>query len=300
MSHPARSLAAPLLLVTALACASTPRADPAVDPLAEEQAIRELDRRWVDAIAARNLDALMTVYAQDAIFSVANAPAASGTAQVRTGWQELLGLPDLSLTFAPTRIVVARSGDLASDVGTYRLSFRGPDGRVQDEGVYSVVWRKVGGDWKVASDFVITTSPPAPPQAVSAAPGDAVDAASQAAASMQWVPLRTPGFASGAEMAVIHGDPRGTGDYTIRIRFPDGYEIPPHWHPGAEHLTVLQGTFMLGMGERFDQSALKSYAPGDFLYAPAKMPHYGRTRGQTIVQLHGMGPFETKLVTPAS
>ena len=101
-------------------------------------------------------------------------------------------------------------------------------------------------------------------------------------------------------MAVLHGDPSKKGDYTIRLRFPDNYMVPPHWHPGGEHVTVLQGAFSLGMGERFDRGALKTYGPGDFLYAPAKMPHFATVKGETVVQLHGEGPLVINLVRPAA
>ena len=120
-----------------------------------------------------------------------------------------------------------------------------------------------------------------------------------AGAAAQWSDLSLPGFKPGVKLAVVHGNPGDTGDYTLRLRFPDGYEVPPHWHPQAEHLTVLQGTFLLGMGERVDRRALKALTPGDFVYAPAKMPHFAVARGETVVQLHGVGPFEVRLVESA-
>jgi quercetin dioxygenase-like cupin family protein len=120
-----------------------------------------------------------------------------------------------------------------------------------------------------------------------------------ASAGMRWSPFSMSGFAPGVQLAVIHGNPGGTSDYTIRLRFPDGYEVPPHWHPKSEHVTVLQGHFSVGMGERVDASAMREFGPGDFLYAPPRMPHYARARGETVVQLHGEGPFEIRLVGAA-
>ena len=117
------------------------------------------------------------------------------------------------------------------------------------------------------------------------------------AAGITWSPLDVKGFAPGAKMAVIHGNPANS-DYTIRLQFPDGYQFPVHWHPKAEHLTVLSGTFLLAPGGSGDVSAEKEYAPGDFLYLPARNPHYGGAKGVTIVQLHGMGPFAINLGTP--
>lgn len=115
--------------------------------------------------------------------------------------------------------------------------------------------------------------------------------------SLAWNDITPPGFAPGMKIAVLHGDPSAKGDYTIRLRFPDGYQFPAHWHPGGEHLTVLSGTFLLNMGSSGDVTAEKTYAPGDFLYIPGRMSHYGGARGTTVIQLHGEGPFAINLGT---
>ena len=115
-------------------------------------------------------------------------------------------------------------------------------------------------------------------------------------ASLKWSPLEAPGFKPGAEMVVVSGDPGKPAPYTMRLRFPSGYAFPAHYHPNVENVTVLSGRFQLGMGERTEKSALKTYAPGDFLSIPPRMPHFGRVDGTTVVQLHGTGPFEMKVV----
>lgn len=120
----------------------------------------------------------------------------------------------------------------------------------------------------------------------------------QLAASLTWDDLEIPGFAPGLKLAVIHGDPGGTGDYTIRLAFPDGYEFPVHWHPKAEHLTVLSGSFQLAMGTTVDRTKLQTYQPGDFLYIPGRHPHFGGVSGATVIQLHGMGPFAVEVGPP--
>ena len=84
--------------------------------------------------------------------------------------------------------------------------------------------------------------------------------------------------------------------YTIRLAFPDGYKFPPHWHPRAENVTVLEGTFRLAMGRTFDDSKLMTYGPGDFLFIAPENPHYGGAQGRTVIQLHGIGPFEIEVV----
>jgi len=73
---------------------------------------------------------------------------------------------------------------------------------------------------------------------------------------VKWGPA--PSFlAPGAQLAVIEGDPMATsGDFTIRIKMPDGYKIAPHWHPKRENVTVISGNFKVGMGDKFDESKM--------------------------------------------
>jgi quercetin dioxygenase-like cupin family protein len=119
--------------------------------------------------------------------------------------------------------------------------------------------------------------------------------------AITYEPIEVPGFDPGMEIAVLHGDPMGeAGDYTLRLKFPDGYRFPAHYHPRAEHVTVFSGTFLLAMGEVENYEAVKTYAPGSFLYIPAEDPHYGGATGETVIQLHGEAPFEIVLVDPVS
>jgi quercetin dioxygenase-like cupin family protein len=116
------------------------------------------------------------------------------------------------------------------------------------------------------------------------------------ARSLDWQPANIPGFVPGMQLAVVSGDPGKDGPYTMRLRFPSGYAFPSHWHPKDENLTVLSGKFLLGMGAKTDVAALKTYGPGDYLFMPATMPHFGRVEGETIIQLHGVGPFDITVV----
>ena len=111
-------------------------------------------------------------------------------------------------------------------------------------------------------------------------------------------PLSVPGFDPGVKLAVLHGDLEGTGDYTLRLWLPAGYHLPAHWHPNPEHLTVLEGSFQVGMGDKFDAGKLHSYPVGSFLYIPAQMSHFGATKGVTVVQLNGTAPFKIELTKP--
>ena len=107
-------------------------------------------------------------------------------------------------------------------------------------------------------------------------------------------------FPAGAEMAVMQGDPSGTGLFTVRLRFPSGYKIPPHTHPTDEHVTVVSGTFLVGMGKSFDATKTMALSAGGFVTAPANEAHYAMARGGvTVVQVHAMGPFAMTYVNPA-
>lgn len=281
-----------LAIVGAAGCATTPRADVA----GAEAAIRDINRRMEQAVATKNAAVVAELYATDAVFMPPNMPTARGQAAIRKQWDDMLQMPNASLSLSPMVIDVAASGDLANDVGTYTFSFTGDQGRVTDRGKYIVRFKKVNGEWKIASDIFNSDLPvpqPSPTVVVIEPAGDQMTM--HGAAGMQFQPLEVPGFKSGLQLAVIHGDPMGKGDYTIRLKFPDGYTFPAHYHPNAEHLTVLSGRFMLAMGEK-EGGATREYQPGDFLYIPAKKPHYGGVKGETVIQLHGIGPFEIKLV----
>ena len=115
---------------------------------------------------------------------------------------------------------------------------------------------------------------------------------------IQWGPA-PPIFPKGAEIAVLQGDPSKAEEFTVRLRMPNGYKIAPHTHPTVENVTVLKGTFFAGMGEQFSESNLKAYPRDAFASIPANHAHYAMARGQTIVQVHGLGPFVLTYVNPA-
>ena len=115
------------------------------------------------------------------------------------------------------------------------------------------------------------------------------------AADIAWKPLRP-----GAEIAVISGDPERPGSpFVIRFRYHGKSRIPPHWHPVDEHLTVVSGTFRIGIGERGDEAATTALGVGAYALLPAKMVHYAWADDNTIVQAHGIGPFVINYVNPA-
>jgi quercetin dioxygenase-like cupin family protein len=123
----------------------------------------------------------------------------------------------------------------------------------------------------------------------------------QAPQSKDVVPAKifTPSTISWSEdMAALSGDPAKPGPFVLRIKMPDGVVIPPHWHPEDENITVIDGVFLMGMGDKFDKSAMKEMPTGSFATMPKGMHHFVSCRGGTIVQLHGMGPLVFKWVNP--
>ena len=117
-------------------------------------------------------------------------------------------------------------------------------------------------------------------------------------ADIKWVdgPASLP---AGAKVAMLEGNPAQEGPFTMRLQLPDGFQIQPHWHPAVEHVTVISGTFNLGMGEKFDKSAGRALAAGSFAFMPPGMRHYAWTTGETVLQVHGMGPWKINYVNPA-
>ena len=113
-----------------------------------------------------------------------------------------------------------------------------------------------------------------------------------------WGPA-PPSLPSGAQAAILEGDPGKAGPFTLRLKLPDAYRIPPHYHPAVEHVTVIQGTFVLGMGDKASSDSEKPLAAGSFAFMPAGMRHFARTQGETIVQLHGVGPWGITYVNPS-
>ena len=116
--------------------------------------------------------------------------------------------------------------------------------------------------------------------------------------ALKWGPA-PPALPSGAQFAVLAGDPTKTGPFTIRAKMPDGYKVPPHWHPTDENVTVLKGTLMVGRGEQLDPAKAEALPAGSYMRMPKGMRHYAFAKGETIIQVHGMGPFEIHYVNAA-
>lgn len=96
---------------------------------------------------------------------------------------------------------------------------------------------------------------------------------------------------AGAQMSVLEGDPTNAGPFTMRLRLPRNFSIQPHYHTAIEHLTVLSGRMHMGMGERVDMGSATLLTPGSFSAMPPGMRHYVHTLEETVVQVHGIGPW---------
>ncbi|HEX7076935.1 MAG TPA: cupin domain-containing protein [Candidatus Eisenbacteria bacterium] len=107
-----------------------------------------------------------------------------------------------------------------------------------------------------------------------------------------------PVFEKGATFTVVSGNPMAEGLYVVRLKMPAGYKINPHWHPADEHVTVVSGTFEIGMGDKFDKATMTELPAGGYALLPAEMHHYAMAKTAAIVQVHGMGPFKLTYVNP--
>jgi hypothetical protein len=95
----------------------------------------------------------------------------------------------------------------------------------------------------------------------------------------------------GAQYVLIEGDWSKAGPFTARLKLPAGFKLAPHWHPAIEHVTVLKGSFHMGTGRKFDEGKTKKLTVGGFAVMPIEYVHYAFTTEETIIQLHGIGPW---------
>ena len=114
--------------------------------------------------------------------------------------------------------------------------------------------------------------------------------------TVKWTPR-----SNGISIAVMSGSPDTPGaPFVIRLKLADGTRVAPHWHPVDEHLTVLSGTFYMGVGEKFDEATAMALSTGTYAFMPKDVRHFGWTGVETVVQIHGVGPFKTYFVEPPS
>jgi len=104
----------------------------------------------------------------------------------------------------------------------------------------------------------------------------------------------------GAQLAVLEGNPMAaSGDYTVRLKMPAGYKIAPHWHPKRENVTVISGTFKVGMGDKFEEKSMMIFPVGSFAFLDPDMHHYAQASTDVVVQIHGQAPVQFNYVNPS-
>lgn len=118
-----------------------------------------------------------------------------------------------------------------------------------------------------------------------------------AAEEIKWAPA-PPGLPPGAEAAVLDGDPTKPGQFTLRIKAPDGYMVSPHSHPMDEHLVILSGAMMVGTGTKWDDAGMHTLAAGAYAKMPRRVNHFVKMKGETTFQVSAMGPFAITYVDP--
>lgn len=108
-----------------------------------------------------------------------------------------------------------------------------------------------------------------------------------------------PSLPAGAQAALLAGDPSKAGPFTLRVKLPADYKVPPHFHPDVETVTVLSGTFHAATGDSFDPAKCKAMPAGSFVALPGKVPHFVFTKEETVIQVNATGPWSLTYVNPA-
>jgi ketosteroid isomerase-like protein/quercetin dioxygenase-like cupin family protein len=271
------------LSVLSLAALLAAACGPSVNVDQEKTTLLARDREWSQT--TKDMNKFVSYFAPDGSFYPPGMPVAAGSTAIMDTFMKISATHGFAVQWTPTKAEVGAAGDVGYTVGTYDASMNG----TREKGKYVTVWKKQpDGTWKVVEDIFNADAagpPPSKPVVL-------------AASGVTWgVP--PPVLPAGAKMAVVSGDPGKAELFAVRVQMPSGYKIAPHWHPTDEHVTVLAGTFSLGMGETFDQTALKDLSVGGYASLPAEMRHFATTKGATTIQVDGMGPFVLNYVNAA-
>ena len=116
-------------------------------------------------------------------------------------------------------------------------------------------------------------------------------------ADLKWADV--PSLPPGAKIAVIEGPMNEAVPFTARLKLPANYKVPAHSHPVIEHVTVISGTFNMGTGDKLDSSKTKPLSAGSVAIMQPKTTHFAWTKDETIIQIHGVGPWAINYVNPA-
>ena len=254
---------------------------PAANVEQERNALLALDREWSQT--TKDMNKFVSYFAADASFYPPGMPVSKGSAAIMDTFMKISATPGFAVQWTATKAEVSAAGDVGYTVGTYEASMNG----ATEKGKYVTVWKKqADGAWKVAEDIFNADAAGPPPSKMVMLP----------ASGLTWGDP-PPVLPAGAKMAVVSGDPGKAELFAVRLQMPAGYTIAPHWHPTDEHVTVLSGTFGLGMGET--SGDVKALPAGSYALLPAEMRHYAKAVTATTVQVDGMGPFVVTYVNAA-
>ena len=149
----------------------------------------------------------------------------------------------------------------------------------------------------IAFAVTLTAGALTAPPAWAGSAGEAAGFISVEASKLKWTDA--PSVGPGAKIAVIEGDLKSSEPITFRLKVPADSKVAVHTHPTAERVTVLSGTLYFAVGDKFDVAKAKAYKPGDVFIVPPGMPMYAYTKkGETIVQIHGNGPWGISYLNP--
>ena len=270
-----------VVAAVAVSCAQT------VNVEQEKTALLAADAAWSQS--AKDIDQFLSRMIPDATLALHGAPALRGQQAIRDTLGPMMKAPGYDIRWKATKAEVAASGDLGYTTGTYEMTMNNAAGvTATDKGKFLTTWKKVDGAWKVVDDFGNGDSPTPISSAHVMVPPSKVT----------WHD-GPPNLPAGVKIALLSGDPSGEGPFTVRVQFPAGARVPPHWHPNDEHVTVLSGTLAVGMGEAWDDKAMTDLSAGGYIVTSATMRHYALAKQATTIQVSGMGPFVTNYVNPA-
>ena len=263
-------------LFTGLVAAVAAGCAPTVNVEQERTALMDADSAWSQT--TKEPEKFVAYFADGASIYPPGMPVVTGAEAIRKSFTEMSAAPGFALSWTPTKAEVGAAGDIGYTTGAYQSTMGG----VAEKGKYVTTWKKqADGAWKVTEDiFNADEAPKAPASTHVMMPANAI----------KWGDA-PPGMPAGMRAAVVSGDPSQAQPYVLRAQLPANYRIPPHWHPTMENITVLSGTVALGMGEKFDESAMQDVPAGGFASVPADMRHFFMAKTAATIQVHGIGPF---------
>ena len=121
----------------------------------------------------------------------------------------------------------------------------------------------------------------------------------------QWMDLPAPALVGTPsvpvggtlKVAILQGDPMTPGQpYVARVSCTAGSKVAPHTHPATENVTIIKGAFLMGMGAKWDDKALKEMPTGSFGSMGTGMAHFAQCKGDTVVQINGLAPLRFDFV----